>query len=127
MGWANYWKKKGHQRKELCSDFASINSYMIFNRRGHSEEAGKDFRIDDEYQVEATFKDDGFHVKCVHCEYVIPVEKQLCNGGTFFKCPVKKCDRRMRVLYYYKGIFACRKCLGLCYYSQTLSPSERRP
>jgi|SRR6185295_1491538 len=124
MGWKEYWKKKNHKRKGLCCDYSSINSLCMFNKR---LETKKDFSIDDKYKVKATFKGDGFQVKCVHCDYFIPVEKQLCNGCHFFRCPVRTCNRKMRILYYCRGIFACRKCLNLGYYSQILSPSDRKP
>lgn len=140
MGWGLYWAKRKHRRKLLCSDFISINSLCIFGHRDYFarnidgdywlqvEEAGEEFRfqIDDAEALRAVLKDDGFHVSAKNGTYLIPVEKQTCNGGYFFRCPAIECNRRMRKLYYSKGLFLCRKCLNLGYYSQRISPNDRR-
>jgi hypothetical protein len=58
--------------------------------------------------------------------YLITIERQQCNGCTFFHCPAMNCNRRMRKLYYSCGFFLCRKCLGLGYRSQRVSPFQRK-
>lgn len=92
-------------------------------------------------ELNAELLEDGFHVSVIEffsnhdlghptitsrLSYTIPIEKQQCNGCTFFRCPDKDCNRRMRRLYYSYGHFFCRKCLNLGYRSQRISPFERK-
>jgi hypothetical protein len=57
---------------------------------------------------------------------IVGVESTPCNfGGSrhWFRCP--SCRRRVALLYFNYGNFACRRCLGLAYTSQSLSPIDR--
>jgi len=79
-----------------------------------------------EYNLKATLHEDHYQVRYSAGSYRIPIEKQPCNYGGFryfFHCP--DCDKRMRILYCKEGKFLCRKCLDLCYFTQTLRPSIR--
>lgn len=124
MGWGQYWKERNHKRKALCSDFISIDSLSIFNKRNQGI---SDFNVDDEHELQATLMEDGFRVSTKRGTYIIPIEKQICNGCHFFHCPARNCNRRMRKLYYFQGLFLCRKCLNLSYHSQRISPIDRKP
>lgn len=78
------------------------------------------------YELIAKYKIDRLEISTSRGFYVIPVEKQPCFFGGqryFFHCP--KCNRRMRKLYSYEGVFLCRKCLHLGYYTQGVSPVTR--
>jgi ribosomal protein L37AE/L43A len=78
------------------------------------------------YGLKATLLPDRYSVQYDGGTYNIPIEKLHCNyGGVryYFHCP--KCSRRMRILYCSEGLFQCRKCLNIGYYSQRLRPSER--
>ena len=96
--------------------------------------------IEDGRELIAALFEDGFHISFKEFflnsnvgfptytkreAYQILIERQRCNGCTFFRCPGKDCNRRMRKLYYSKGYFLCRKCLNLNYRSQRISPFAR--
>lgn len=122
--WGWYWKVKlNHNPKVLCSALPAIDSFELFkNNTSHS------FKIPN-YQLTALPSNNYFSVtygKNKEQSYVIPFEKQSCNYGGFryyFHCPL--CTKRMRKLYFTHGVFLCRKCLHLGYYSQRLIASTR--
>ena len=61
-------------------------------------------------------------------EYFVNLERTRCNyGGTrpWFLCPMLGCGRRMAILYFRDGYFACRECLRLAYQSQRESDLDR--
>lgn len=132
--WGWYWKvKKQHSPKPLCSsfEFLEIDSFDMFRNKEiiHLIKESKD-RIAlqiPKYNFIATLQDDNsLKVRCNKFSYIIPVEKKPCNYGGFyhfFCCPL--CKARMRKLYCIMGLYICRKCAGLGYYSQRLRPSER--
>ena len=60
-------------------------------------------------------------------EYPVWIEKTPCHfGGTtnWFRCPVRGCGRRVAILYR-ANFFACRRCQGLAYASQSERREER--
>ena len=60
-------------------------------------------------------------------EYTVRIEWTSCNYGgqrPWFICPVKKCNRRVAILYGDR-IFACRKCHELVYRSQRETADNR--
>lgn len=134
-------KKLFAMRREDC--FAFNNYDRRSERILHVKLRDDEFCFyinEDGRELVAALLDDGFHVAfrefflnssvgfptCTsHTFYKIPLEKLACNGCTFFRCPGKDCNRRMRKLYYSQGNFLCRKCLNLNYSSQQISPFVR--
>lgn len=123
--WGWYWKvKKQHKSKLVCDYFIELDSFIFLknNRR-------PSFFVEDENRYfRCITLDEYLEISTEIVNYVIPYEKQPCHFGGFryfFRCPLQNCNRRMRKLYYYRGVFACRKCLNLCYFSQTVKPSWR--
>jgi hypothetical protein len=122
--WGWYWKiKKKHIHRASCSSLATLDSFDFFkegNRIG--------FKMA-QFQLVAMVSDHCFTItygRNKNHSYTIPIEKQPCQFGGlryFFRCPL--CAQRMRILYSDKGVFLCRKCLNLGYYTQRLRPSER--
>lgn len=56
----------------------------------------------------------------------VPVEKMQCYfGGSrpWFRCPI--CERRVGVIYFGGGHFACRECQGLKFAVRSLRPRDR--
>jgi hypothetical protein len=56
-------------------------------------------------------------------KYAVPIEWTPCNfGGTrpWFRCPAKDCTRRVRFLYQVNGVFICRRCSNLTYWSRQI-------
>ncbi len=134
MNWYWYWRiKKQHIPKSLCSAFwlSEIDSFDMFKHPEAvqlvKESADKLSLSIPRYSLKAFLQDDdSLLVQYSGGSYAIPVEKKSCNYGgfyRFFHCP--KCDKRMRKLYCVKGMYLCRKCANLGYYSQRLRPSER--
>ena len=132
--WGWYWRvKKQHRPKALCSSsrFMEIDSFSMFRNkeiiRLIKESKDRTALEIPEYNFMATLQDDNsLKVRCNSGSYTIPVERKSCNYGGyyhFFRCPA--CMARMRKLYCIGGIYVCRKCAGLGYYSQRLRPSER--
>lgn len=133
--WGWYWKvKKRHRRKALCtwSQFNEIDSFQMFKNKEGMEWVRKSpskllFEIFYPYELKATLlENDSLRMDYESGSYKIPVEKKLCNYGgyyRFFHCP--NCKKRMRKLYCLKGIYLCRKCAHLGYYSQRVRPSKR--
>lgn len=132
--WDQYWKRKGHKRKELCT-YLNIDSKRIARAGGYFFQS---IRVDRELKgkIEPGFFRislcDSFFNAAIGeplsielKTFLIPLEKQPINGCTFFFCP--GCNRRMVKLYFKLDNFLCRKCHNLCYYSQRLSPWDRRP
>lgn len=132
--WGWYWKiKKQHNPKALCSWVSSmeIDSFKLFKNKEMVKLVKESndhvcFEIP-QYSLIATLQDNGsLRVQFNDGSYIIHVEKKSCNYGgfyQFFHCPA--CKARMRKLYCIKGIYVCRKCAQLGYYSQRLRPSER--
>ena len=134
MNWYWYWTiKKQHKPKSLCSGFwlSEIDSFDMFKHQEAvqfvRESADKLSLSIPRYSLKAFLQDDdSLLVQYSGGTYVIPVEKKSCNYGgfyCFFHCP--KCNARMRKLYCIKGMYLCRKCANLGYYSQRLRPTER--
>lgn len=60
--------------------------------------------------------------------YFVELERTPCNyGGTrpWFLCPMRRCGRRVAVLYSCGGYFACRQCHRLAYECQRESDLDR--
>lgn len=121
--WGWYWHiKKRHQRKNLCSSFLCLDSFQLFK---NYDCLGFEIRAAF-YELIAKYRIDRLEISTNRGFYVIPVEKQPCFFGGqryFFHCP--KCNKRMRKLYSCEGVFLCRKCLHLGYYTQRVSPATR--
>jgi hypothetical protein len=59
-------------------------------------------------------------------EQPVHLEWTPCNYGgrrAWFRCPAESCGRRVAILYFL-GVFACRHCHQLAYWSQRCSASE---
>ena len=133
--WGWYWnvKNKNVPRRRLCSysSLCEIDSFKMFNNYQLvelvRESSDKCSLYIPEYDLKAYLQDDdSLLVKYKDGFYVIPVEKKPCNFGGyyyFFHCPL--CDRRMRKLYCLAGLYRCRKCENLAYYTQRLRSAER--
>ena len=132
--WGWYWKvKRNHKPKALCSyaSLLEIDSFKLFKNtefiRFIKESIDRICLIIPKYNLFASLQDDNnLRVQFGGGSYVIPVEKKSCNYGGFyhfFRCP--SCNMRMRKLYCIKGIYLCRKCAHLGYYSQRLRPPDR--
>jgi hypothetical protein len=126
--WGWYWRiKKRYTPKSLCSHFMAIDSFSMFKFKQSIDACMGKVVIEARYYgLKATLLPDHYSVQYDGGSYRIPIEKQSCNYGGFryyFHCP--KCTRRMRFLYCSDGLFQCRKCLNVGYYSQRLRPSER--
>jgi len=122
--WGWYWRvKKKHVSKTLCSDLLCLDSFNMFKRKI------TDFAVTgDDCETKINLIDVGLKIINKDKTYLVPVEKQPCHFGGFryfFRCPYKKCQQRMRKLYFYNGYFLCRKCLRLGYYTQSVSPCRR--
>lgn len=123
--WGWYWKvKRKHTPKPLCNQYACLDSFKIFKNENDSG-----FKISDQREgISGELMKDAFVITTMELSYSISVEKQNCHFGGFryfFRCPNIKCQKRMRKLYYHKGMFLCRNCWNIGYYSQRLSPSKR--
>jgi len=127
--WGWYWKvkHKDHVRKRLCEYLFCFDSFAIFKNKELIKNYRTKVGLIPEYGLEITLVDNHFHIAFKDgSSYDIPIEKQACHFGgyrCFFYCP--KCDKRMRKLYLDNGLFLCRKCADLCYFTQTLRPSKR--
>lgn len=126
--WGWYWKVKlKHKPKRLCSHFMCLDSFELFrNKLGVQMSMNQVAYEIPKYKLKATLLSDRYDVEYDGGFYSIPIEKQPCNYGGFryyLRCP--KCNQRMRKLYCDQGVFNCRKCLNLGYYTQRLRPSER--
>lgn len=122
--WGKYWKRIGRKPKNLCDWYTCLDSFALFKN--------KDFVgltvSNDYFKAEVIYEANCLRIILGDTVYCIPVEKQPCNFGGyryFLRCPGKTCNRRMRKLYCYRGIFLCRKCLTLGYYSQRIVSSHR--
>lgn len=126
-GWY-WWVKRKHRRKATCSRFIAIDSFEMFRSKEGVKACrnGIIYEIP-QFQLKAfLLSNDNYRIEYRGGVYGIAVEKQACNFGGFryfFHCP--HCDGRMRILYCNEGIFLCRKCLNLCYFTQLLRPPER--
>lgn len=61
-----------------------------------------------------------------HMDCSVQIEWTPCNYGghrAWFRCPAECCGRRVAILYFV-GVFACRRCHQLAYWSQRCSASE---
>jgi hypothetical protein len=132
--WGWYWKvKKQHKPRKSCTSFwlNEIDSFQMFKSKEAfqymREHINKSFFEIPRYQLTmAMQKNECLRVQFSGGVYTIPIEKKSCNYGgfyRFFHCPA--CKRRMRKLYCMEGVYLCRKCANLAYYSQRLRPSER--
>ena len=122
--WGRYWKRIGHTPKNLCDWYTCIDSFQLFKNKNFIGLTVSN----DRFKAEIAYETNHLRVTIDDIKYYIPVEKQPCNFGGhryFFRCPGKTCNRRMRKLYCCRGIFLCRKCLNLGYYSQRVVPSHR--
>lgn len=124
--WGWYWRvKRQHTPKSLCSHFNHIDAFQQFKIKGF---IGFSVVKGEKEVAKAVLEDNHLKVTLENLSYNIPFEKQPCNFGGFryfYRCPGVKCNRRMRILYDSNGIFVCRKCLNLGYYSQRIIPSHR--
>ncbi|MDR3549934.1 MAG: hypothetical protein P4L31_00845 [Candidatus Babeliales bacterium] len=119
------------KRKKLCSWFDEIDSFNMFKyKEGLEWVRNSADRICFEifqYKLKARLMDDySLDVSYDNGTYIITIEQKPCNfGGSyyFFHCP--SCKVRMRKLYCVDGVYLCRKCANLGYYSQRLNPAER--
>ena len=120
--WGWYWRvKKKHKSKALCSQFTCLDSFQFFKQKGVSGLSVSN----DKYAVQAMLEGGKFSVTGSH-NYEITIEKLPCRFGGFcyyLHCP--HCKVRMRKLYCCHGMFLCRKCLKLGYYTQRLTPCLR--
>ncbi len=120
--WGWYWRvKKKHKSKALCSQFTCLDSFQFFKQKGAIGLSVSN----DKYAVQAMLDGEKFIVTGSH-NYEITIEKLPCRFGGFcfyLHCP--HCKARMRKLYCCHGVFLCRKCLKLGYYSQRLTPCLR--
>lgn len=136
--WGWYWKhKKQHVAKGLCSwsRWNTIDSFEVFSRNieglGWVKRSAQKvlFEVFYPYKLKACLREDGgLDITSESGCYEIPVEKKPCNYGGhyyFFRCPNTKCSKRMRKLYCIKGIYLCRKCAKLGYFSQKVVSSRR--
>lgn len=121
--WYKYWRRKGHVPKGLCESYAALDAFQIFKTR-----ASIRFTVNDQLLAEVVVGDRFLEVSTQNHSYDIAVEKQPCQFGGyryFLRCPHPACKQRMRKLYCYRGLFLCRKCLKLGYYTQRVEPSTR--
>lgn len=122
--WYRYWKRKGHTPKALCDWYPCLDSFKIFKIKNFSGLTV----TDKNFTATATYDNDSLQISLTDLKYRVLVDKQLCQFGGyryFWRCPGIGCNRRMRKLYCYRGIFVCRKCLKLGYYSQRVTASTR--
>lgn len=118
MGWANYWARKEHTPKPLCSQLYCLDSFLTF-------QSGLQRLLIPKIGVCAWLKDGNFTGHCNGMPFSLKVVAQSCNYGGyryFFLC--SGCSARMRKVYFANGAFCCRKCLNLGYYSQRLRASN---
>jgi hypothetical protein len=123
--------KKETAPKKFCSQFYAIDSISMFKCKKSlaltmSSEDRVCFTILQNNVTARLMDDYSVNISYEGGTYIIPVEKKSCNYGGFyyfFHCP--RCEKRMRKLYCIQGLFLCRKCADLSYYSQWLSPSIR--
>ncbi len=123
-----YFKVKlKHAPKQQCSEFITLDSFEMFrNKEGVEWCRNKVILEIPRYKLKAFLLDNCYLVECKAGSYSIPHEKQACNYGGFryfFRCP--ECNKRMRILYCNEGVFLCRKCLNLGYFTQVLTPAQR--
>lgn len=128
MNWGWYWHVKlQHRRRKQCSGFVTLDSFEMFKNRARVDEYhGRIVYEIPQYQLKIMSSPDRYSVTYYGGSYAIPIDKQPCNYGGYryyFRCP--GCNNRMRLLYCNEGIFLCRKCLNLCYFTQLLKPSDR--
>ena len=122
--WGWYWKRIGHKPKSLCSSYSCLDSFKVFKNKDLESLKFSNSK----FSAELVLEGDHFIVTVGDLKYKIPVEKQPCQFGGyryFLRCPGKTCNGRMRKLYCCGGVFLCRKCLNLGYYSQRVVPSTR--
>lgn len=122
-----WYGRKNYKTKKLCSYYDTLDSFSEFKRKDSFEACLNKVAIEmPPYNLKATLLYDRYRIVYNGGSYDIIIERQSCNYGGiryFFHCP--KCNRRMRILYCIKGFFACRKCLNLGYFTQTLNPTDR--
>jgi hypothetical protein len=117
--WQDYWQRKRHIPKKLCSQLPCIDSFGIFSEK-------LAFLSIHTLRIYAHLGCEGFNGTCEGYPFFLGVEKQPCNYGGYryyFKC--SSCLKRMRKVYFKNRIFECRKCLNLGYRSQRLKASSR--
>ncbi len=125
--------RKRRNPKSLCSwaCFEEIDSFAMFKNkelvRLVKESKDRVCLIIFKNSLVATLQDDDSLRVCFSGgSYTISVEKRPCHYGGhyyFFHCPA--CNARMRKLYCIDGVYLCRKCAHLGYFSQRLGPVER--
>ena len=126
--WGWYWKiKLNHTPKPLCAHFFCLDSFSLFKIKDSFEACVNKIALEmPPYKLKATLLHDRYSVVYQDGSYDIPIEKLPCNYGGiryYLRCP--KCDQRMRFLYCKDGLFACRQCLKIGYFTQRLRPSVR--
>lgn len=123
--WGWYWKvKRQYTPKTLCSHLMCLDAFALFKITGF---AGFNFKLG-EKEFNAKLEQSALVVTLESITYAIPWEKQSCHFGGFryfFRCPGRSCKRRTRMLYGRCGVFLCRKCHNLGYYSQRQVKSFR--
>jgi hypothetical protein len=104
------------QRKNLLTSGKTFNWQWLINDKKVS-----DINIRSEaMQIILSYQHQSNAGQWQRIEYPVPLEWTTCNLGgrrPWFRCPVKKCRRRVAILY--GGlIFACRHCHKLAYQCQ---------
>ena len=129
--WAFYWKRKGHIRKKLVSQYTELDALKIFCYKNvhmiiHVAEGNMHFleiKIINDKMIVTPMKKPNTVLQ------EIPIDKTPCHFGNYrywFKCPNPSCNRRVRKLYLVgRRMFFCRKCLNLSYQVQLLEPIDR--
>jgi hypothetical protein len=128
--WQKYWSNKGHLTKPRVENFQCFDCSDCYDKGNALLIEGKEISIQgcrlqfSIPQVSVLYPD-----KNTAFKYEIPVVTTKCNyGGNrhWFLCPIPKCNRRSKKLYFHStGIFACRKCFKLAYTSQNRSKLDR--
>ena len=116
------------RRKALCSWFMTLDSFAMFKNKLGVQWCMNNVAYEvPQYKLKATLLEDRFNIEYDAGAYSIPIEKQPCRYGGFryfFHCPNQNCKKRMRLLYCHKGVFLCRQCLKLGYFTQRLKPKD---
>lgn len=120
-------------RKRLCSNFITIDSFEMFKIKEGVKlymDSGMVNMYIPQFELKTKLFSDRINVEFKQqenlVEYNIPLEKKPCTYGGFkyyFHCP--NCNIRFQILYCIKGIFLCRKCANLGYFTQRLNEFDR--
>lgn len=120
-------------RKKLCSNFITIDSFEMFKIKEGIKlymDSGMVSMYIPKFELKTKLFSDRINVEFKQqenlIEYNIPLEKKPCTYGGYkyyFHCP--SCQNRFQILYCIKGIFLCRKCSNLGYFTQRLNEFDR--